>query len=88
MSVGEMMLEKARERGYETVMSNGDYTWYSLYNSRWKLNLELYTETGEFVLNRMNGIIRITTDKCGSFMNDEHFNKIEREMRAVLFSMM
>jgi hypothetical protein len=84
----EEMLEKAKERGYDLWMQNSSGDWYSFVNDRWHINLELYTETGEFVLNHMSGIIKITTDKCGSFMNDNHFNRIQREMRKIVRSIL
>lgn len=80
----EEMLERAKERGYDLWMQNSSYTWYSFINERLHINLELYAETGEFALNHMRGIIKITTEKCGSFMNDDHFNRIQREMRRVV----
>lgn len=79
----EEMLEKAKERGYDLWMQNSAHTWYSFIDDR-HINLELYTETGEFVLNHVKGIIKITTEKCGSFMNDNHFNRIQREMRKIV----
>jgi hypothetical protein len=83
------MLDKAKERGYDLWMSDTDHTWYSFVSDKHTstINLELYPETGEFVLSHIKGIIQITTGKCGPFMNDKHFDKIEREMRKILFDL-
>lgn len=81
----EKALAKAKERGYELTMRSGDKSWYSFYNERYQLNLEVYIKTQEFVLNHMKGIVKITTDKCGSYLNDDHFKRIEKAIREVVF---
>jgi predicted P-loop ATPase/GTPase len=85
----EVMLEKAKERGYEVFAVSGDHSWYSLNHNRRPINLQLYIDTEEFILqhNVQESIVRITTDKCGSFMNDEHFERIERQIRKVVFDL-
>lgn len=82
------MLAKAVERGYDLVMHNSNYTWYSFMHERRSINLQLYPETEEFVLSHIDGIITSSTGKCGSFMSDDHFKKIERHMRAFLFRLL
>jgi hypothetical protein len=84
----EEMLEKAKERGYSLIAQSSDNTWYSLHHEHRPLNLQLYVESEEFILTHMVGIIKITTDKCGSFLNDKHFSRIEKEMRRVVFNLM
>jgi hypothetical protein len=88
MHSADDMLAKAKERGYDLWMHSSDKTWYSLINERNHINLELYVKTGDFVLNHLKGIIKITTGKCGSFMDDEHFKRIEKDMRKVLMDLM
>ncbi len=82
------MLAKAKERGYEITMVSGDKDWYALYSNRHRLNLQLRIFKGEFKLSHMvsSSIVEITTNWCGSFMSDEHFDKLERQIRKVVFN--
>lgn len=82
------MIERARERGYSLNMHSSDKSWYSFSHERYPLNLQLFVNTGDFSLTHLKGIVKITTDKCGSFMMDSHFNRIEREMRTILFDLL
>lgn len=84
----EEMLAKAIERGYETHMSNGAGDWVSMYNPRKKLNLQIWFNTNEFELSHMKGIVLITTTKCGSFMNDDHFKKIQRQINNIVWDLL
>lgn len=88
MASREELLEKAKERGYSLVMHSSDKNWYSFMNDRRAINLQLYVNSEEFVLSHMDGIINSSTGNCGSFMNDEHFKKIERLMRNFLFRLL
>jgi hypothetical protein len=90
MASRQEMLDKAKERGYEIVAFSSDKSWYSLYNEHRHINLELYVNTEEFILNHMvkESIVRITIDKCGSFMNDKHFDSMERQIRKVIFDLL
>lgn len=82
------LLMKAEDRGYLVTMQSGDYTWYSMYNERHRLNLQLWIDSEQFELSHMKGAILITTTKCGSFMNDKHFERIEREIRKIVFDLL
>jgi hypothetical protein len=82
------MLDKARERGYSVVMHSSDKNWYSFTHELYRFNLQITVSTGEFKFTFMRGIIEVTTGNCGSFMNDEHFRRIEREMRSVVFDLL
>lgn len=80
----EEMLEKAKERGYSITMTRGDRKWYSFIHERYPINLGLTLESGEFTLTHLRGIIKISTGTCGSFMNDAHFLRIQREIIDVI----
>jgi hypothetical protein len=85
----EEILEKAKSRGWTTLAHSADKSWYSLmHESGRPINLQLYVNTNEFVLTHMKGIIKITTDTCGSFMNDVHFDRMDRQMRAIVFDLL
>ncbi len=84
----EQVILVAKERGYSVNMFSGDRSWYSFMHERFPLNLQVYIESKEFEISHMRGNIQITTTKCGSFMNDEHFNRIEREIRRVVFDLL
>lgn len=86
MATRAELIQKAKERGYELVMTDGDENWYSFYSRNHKLNLEVHVGTAEFTLLQYEGIIKITTGKCGSFMADSHFKRIERQILDVLTS--
>lgn len=79
------LLHKAEDRGYSVTMHSSDYSWYSLYSERFRLNLSLNIDKESFVLSHQKGIVTITTGECGSFMNDKHFDRIEREIRKIKF---
>lgn len=84
----EEMLAKAEERGYSVVMHSGDKDWYSFMHKFYKFNLQVYVSKEEFKFTYMKGIIQVTTGNCGSFMNDTHFERIQREMRSVVFDLL
>ena len=43
--------------------------------------LELWPDTNEFLLRYNIGMFVYQSSKCGSFTNDDHFNRFVREMR-------
>jgi hypothetical protein len=85
----EEILAKAEKRGYSVIAFSSDKSWYSLYHDFFGINLELYPDTEEFVFNYRidRSILRLTTDKCGSFMNDEHFKRIEKQTVGTIFNL-
>jgi hypothetical protein len=84
----ESILKKAEERGYSVLMHSSDHSWYSFMTERHKINLQVHIDEESFILSFHKGIVKITTDKCGSFMNDKHFDRIEREIRRIAFDLL
>ena len=81
------IMSKAEERRYSLNMQSGDGTWYSFMHDTKPINLQVWVDTEEFELVHMKRSIKVTTSKCGSFMNDEHFKRIEREIRKIVFNL-
>lgn len=80
----EQVLEEAKARGYVVTMHSGDRTWYGLHHENYNIHLDLYVNTDEFNLLSMKGFIKITTGRCGSFSNLQHFLGIQRQMIEIL----
>lgn len=83
----EEVLEQAKLYGYHITMSNSNYTWYGLHHDRFPIHLDLYPTTEEFCLTNMQGIIQITTGKCGSFMNESHFLGIQHKLLEIIMQL-
>lgn len=87
----EEMINKANERGYEVHSFDPQHTWANLtkpgrnYPER-SLGLQIWVESGEFELFHViaQSTFTIRSGKCGSFMNDEHFGRFERQLREHL----
>ena len=84
----EEMLAKAEERGYSVVMHSSNKDWYSLMHEMYRFNLQVVVSKKEFKFTYLKGIIEVTTGYCGSFMLDDHFTRIEKEMRKVVFDLL
>lgn len=44
------------------------------------INLQVLTETDEFMIEYNCGLLALSTGMCGSFDNDKHFNRLEDEV--------
>lgn len=84
----EQVLEKAKERGYSINMMSADRSYYGMSSDRYSFGLELYPQKDEFVLTYYHGVLKLTTDKCGSFSNDKHFKKFEKLIREAVFDLL
>ncbi len=76
--------QKALDRGYvQTMGTDGDSVRVYLKNG---INLYLFMDSENFELSSFvdKSIIKVTTNKCGSFMNDAHFQNIEEQIERVL----
>lgn len=80
----EEMLEEAKSRGYTITARSGDGTWFNLNHDYMSLSCELWVDTNEFQLNAFHGMLKLTTGKCGSFMNHDHFMKFQRQMQMAM----
>lgn len=83
----DLALLKAAERGFSINMMSSDKRWYGMTDERDGFCLELYPDTDEFKLTYPHGLLILSTDKCGSFSNDEHFNKFKKIMRKSIFNL-
>lgn len=77
----EEVLQKADDRGWSSNMRSGDETWYLMTHRLYPFVLELWPDTNEFLLKYKVGMFVYQTGKCGSFTNDDHFNRFFKEMR-------
>jgi hypothetical protein len=75
----------ATEREYSSWSHAVDYSWM-YFNSadEYQIGLRVWPETGDFELSRMFGLINISTGRCGSFENEDHFNKFEAHMASAI----
>ena len=78
------LLEEARNRDYTVTISTPDKSYYSLQHAYLPINLELHTKDNEFTLNYLDGLLKVTTGKCGSFMNHDHFMKFQRMVQMAI----
>ena len=77
----EEVLQKANDRGWYSNIHSNDRTWYSMTHRLYPFVLELWPNTNEFLLRYNIGMFVYQSSKCGSFTNDDHFNRFVREMR-------
>lgn len=77
-------LELASQYGYHENMRSADKSWFGLHHERLPIHLDLYPATEQFALTTMHGIVKITTDKCGSFSNMVHFLGMQRRIIEVI----
>lgn len=78
----------AKELGYEIHCHNGNRTWFQAL-TKWDftgqtISLQVWPESEEFELSRMEGAIQITTGKCGSFRNLTHFMSWQRNFMQLI----
>lgn len=74
--------ERAIGLGFHINITNGTRTWFNSLKT-WDYTgqafcLEVIPEENKFKLTKMDGMVIITTDWCGSFDNDVHFLRIQR----------
>ena len=79
----EEVLQKANDRGWYSNIHSNDRTWYSMTHRLYPFVLELWPDTNEFLLRYNIGMFVYQSCKCGSFTNDDHFNRFVREMRFI-----
>ena len=84
MTSREEVLQKANDRGWYSSMHSGDRTWYVMTHQLYPFVIELWPDTNEFQLRYNSGLFVFQSGKCGSFTNDEHFNRFFREMRYMV----
>lgn len=77
----EEVLQKANDRGWYSQMSTVDGSWHVMTHKLYSFVIELWPDTNEFLLRYNSGLFTFQSGKCGSFTNDEHFNRFFREMR-------
>jgi hypothetical protein len=77
-------LELAKQYGYHENMRSSSGNWFGLHHDNLPIHLDLYPETERFMLTTMHGIVKITTDECGSFSNMVHFLGMQRKIIEVI----
>jgi hypothetical protein len=75
----------AKEREYSSWSHSANYSWmHFISNDHYRIGLQVWPETGDFELSRMFGLIHVSTGKCGSFENQDHFAKFEAQMVSII----
>lgn len=82
----EEVLQKANDRGWYSQMSTVDGSWHVMKHKLYSFAIELWPDTNEFQLIYNSGLFTFQSGKCGSFTNDEHFNRLFREMRYMVLN--
>jgi hypothetical protein len=77
----EEVIAKCIEREYDLNISSENWISF-ITNDRYRIGLQVWLDTGKFELFKYYGIFKISSDKRGSFMNDKHFDDIERDMTS------
>lgn len=81
----EEVLQKANDRGWYSFMSSKDGC-YTMTHELYPFVVDLWPDTNEFLLRYNIGLFEFKSRKCGSFTNDEHFNRLFREMRFIVIN--
>lgn len=81
----EEVMQKANDRGWYTFLSSSDGC-YTMTHKLYPFVIDLWPDTNEFLLRYNSGLFVFQTGKCGSFTNDEHFNRLFREMRFMVMN--
>lgn len=77
---------KLAQRGYSIIHTNGTRTMIGAVKG--KVSVAVHIDKDEFELNSaVDNNLLLTTRTCGSFMNDDHFNKFERSMRLAVINL-
>ena len=75
----EEMKQKAEERGYTLHNKTADNSRFNFVSLETGVGLIVYPNSDEFeIYYNVNLCITLQNGKAGSFMNDNHFNKLER----------
>ena len=82
----EEVIQKANDRGWYSHIHSSDGTWYVMTHKLYPFVIELWPDTNEFLLRYNTGLFVYQSAKCGSFTNDDHFNRLFREMRFMCMS--
>ncbi|QWG81968.1 hypothetical protein [Bacillus mycoides] len=88
----EKAKERAEELGFTIHATNGNRTWFNALKT-WDhtsqtFALQVWTETEQFQLDKMVGMIHINTGKLGSYNNDAHFLSWQRRFMEVIERLM
>ncbi|MNL91063.1 hypothetical protein D3C81_07910 [compost metagenome] len=78
--------EKLKERGYTIIYTNGTRTRLGAVKDKIAVAVDVDKDEFEIKADIVNTLL-ITTRTCGSFMNDTHFNKLERSMRLAVINL-
>lgn len=76
----DKIIEIMKSRGYEIHSFNPNYKYIHFFNDEKRLNCEVRVKEWRevtFEISKMIGMIKCTTQECGSLENEEHFNKFE-----------
>lgn len=81
----EEVLQKANDRGWYSFMSSKDGC-HTMTHKLYPFVVDLWPDTNEFLLRYNSGSFEFKSAKCGSFTNDDHFNRFFREMRFMVMN--
>lgn len=81
-------VERAEVFGYTVVTTTPERNWFNA-TKTWGTNdqvisLQVYPDTENFVLTHYHGVIQVTTGGIGSFLNDVHFLRWQRQFMETI----
>lgn len=80
-------LKKAVDRGFTVNITTSEKDFFVLTHPNLPMCLELYLNEGNFEFTYYHGIIKLSTGRVGSFMNDEHFLKFQNLMENAIYKL-